>query len=86
MRAMRAATQAPITVPSEICSPDEVEELALAVGVDDAAAVDVPDTEEPTIGMPVGVELGSATAAVFWANEDAVGVGSLTTTEPESGR
>lgn len=27
-----------------------------------------------------------ATAAVFWARADAVGVGSLTTTDPETGR
>lgn len=58
----------------------------MAVGVDDAAAVDAfSDTEELTMGMPAGVELGLLTAAVFCASEDAVGVGSLTTTEPEAG-
>jgi hypothetical protein len=66
--------------------PDEAEELAVVVGVDDAAAVDaLSDTEELTMGMPAGVELGLVTTAVFCANEDAVGVGSLTTTEPENG-
>lgn len=60
----------------------------MVVGVDDcAAAVDALSTIEVlTRGTPVGVELGSATAVGFCANKDAVGVGTLSMTEPEAGR
>jgi hypothetical protein len=83
MKAMKAAMQAPRTAPREIWL---LEELAgeLAEGVEVWAAV----VGEPPMGVsgtPDGDALGSGTA-VFCASNDAVGVGSPTTTEPETGR
>lgn len=59
-------------------------EFVVVIGVDDCAAeVDESVTGESTNGMPDGVMLG-LTGAVFCAKTDAVGVGSLSVTEPES--
>lgn len=56
----------------------------MAADVDDSVgAVDELDAEEGTSGMPVGGELRLGADNVFCAKKDAVGVGTLSTTEPE---
>lgn len=84
-RATNAARHAPITVPRGIWLLDVDD----GVELEDASEVEVENAAEEeavdTSGTPVcGEEL--PTAAVSWARTDAVGVGLLTTTEPEKGR